>query len=197
MALALLGVVESALPAVARDVPVRRRSPRATIALDLPHAQVTIDYGRPALAGRLGFGGIAPWSQVWRLGDDESTRLQTDVPLRLGGVAIEPGAYALFLLPVEAGRFLLVINRAAERWGAFNYDPALDVGRVELRVGRLERQLERLSLAWEPTIDRGGRRGRLWLGWETWVLSTDFEAGESALPVEKSAEATVNAPAPS
>jgi hypothetical protein len=169
-------------------VPVRRRSPRSTITLELPRAQVSIDYGRPALAGRPGFGGVAPWNQVWRLGDDESTRLETDVPLRLGGVAIEPGAYALFLVPVDAGRFVLIINRAAGRWGAFNYDPALDVGRVELRVGRLERPLERLSLAWEPTADRGAREGRLWLGWESWVLATDFEAGESA-PAEAAAPA--------
>lgn len=160
-----------------RDLPVRRRSPRAEARLDLVGAAVAIDYGRPALRGRPGFGGLAPWNQVWRFGDDESTRLSSDVPLALGDLNLAAGSYALFLLPVEPERFLLIVNRAVGRWGAFNYDPAQDLGRLTLSAARLERPVEQLSLVWEPTEER---RGRLWIGWEGWVLSTDFVAGEAA-----------------
>jgi hypothetical protein len=175
--LVLFGFLAPAEGAEARELPVRRRSPRAEARLDLLGASVVVDYGRPALKGRPGFGGLAPWNEVWRFGDDESTRLVTDVPLTLGNLTLAPGSYALFLLPVEPGRFSLIVNRAVGRWGAFNYDPSQDVGRVSLRASPLERPLEQLSLAWEPTEER---RGRLWIGWEGWVLGTDFSAGEAA-----------------
>ena len=184
----------------AREVAVRRRSPRAVARLPLAAANVAIDYGQVALAGRPGFGGLAPWGEVWRFGDDEATRLETDVPLRLGSLRIEPGAYALFLVPQQSGAdaiapgdlsepagapaarvdesnatFELLIHSRADRWGAYQRDPALDVGRVRLRAARLERPLERLSIVWEST---GEDRGRLWIGWEDRVLWTDFEAAE-------------------
>lgn len=149
---------------------VVRRSPRAQTALALEGANIAVDFGRPALRGRVAFGVLVPWGVVWRAGDDEATVFSTDAPLRIGGLLLPPGRYALFVLP-EPARAALIFNREPDQWGAFNRDPALDVGAVELESSSIATALENFSLALEPV---GAREGRLWLGWEKTVWMTPF-----------------------
>jgi hypothetical protein len=155
-------------PLAGSEVPVIRRSPRAEVVLaaaGVPFAR--IDYGRPALKGRAIFGGLVPLGAIWRLGDDEATRLVTQVPLRLGEVALAAGEYALFAEP-SPDRWQLVINRVGRQWGAYNYDKRFDAGRATLAVQTTEKPIENFSIVFEPT--RSGE-GRLWFGWEKTVLS--------------------------
>lgn len=165
-ALVLTVVCALQLPAAA----VLRRSPRAQAALTLAGATVTVDYGRPALRGRVAFGALVPWGEVWRAGDDEATVLATDRPLRFGGLLLEPGRYALFVRPDVAGA-TLIFNREPDQWGAFNRNPALDVGAVPLVASSIATPIELFSLALEPVE---AEAGRLWLGWENSVWMAPF-----------------------
>ena len=149
---------------------VVRRSPRGRAAVALAEAHITVDYGRPALRGRIVFGGLIPWGAVWRTGDDEATVFSTDAPLRIGEVLLQPGRYALFLRP-EPGRATLIFNREPDQWGAFNRDPALDSGSVRLEFTPIATPIESFSVALEPV---GARDGRLCLGWENSVWMTPF-----------------------
>lgn len=154
------------LPAAA----VVRRSPRAQAALALAGATVSVDYGRPALRGRVVFGELVPWEEIWRAGDDEASVLATDRPLRFGGLLLEPGRYALFVRPDPAGS-TLIFNREPDQWGAFNRNPALDVGSVPLELSSIATPIELFSLALEPVE---AEAGRLWLGWGNTVWMAPF-----------------------
>jgi DUF2911 family protein len=157
---------------------VVRRSPRAQVTLQLAEATLSVDYGRPALRGRLAFGGLVPWGDVWRAGDDEATVFSTDAPLRVGDLLLPPGRYSLFVRP-EPGRATLIFNREPDQWGAFNRDPALDLGAVALEVTAIATPIELFSIALEPV---GARTGRLWLGWENSVWMTAFELASAEPP---------------
>lgn len=152
--------------------PVVRSAPRARAVAVLDGRRVSVDYGRPRRHGRPIFGALVPYGEVWRTGADEATRLETEADLLFaGGLFVPKGSYALFTLPgVEA--WLLILNRAAEQWGAFNYDPAQDLGRVSLRREPTARPIESFSVALQTT---GERSGVLWLGWDRTVLSIRFE----------------------
>ncbi len=170
---ALAGDALPAVPAVARSAPRDRAS--ATFGGRL----VEVDYGRPERRGRPIFGGLVPYGEVWRTGADEATRLRTEADLLFaGGLYAPKGTYSLFTLPGAQG-WLLILNRAAEQWGAFNYDPALDVGRAPLRRERIGSPIERFSIAVQST---GEHTGVLWLGWERIVLSIPFETLPEADP---------------
>jgi hypothetical protein len=161
-------VCRGVVPLAASEVPVARRSARAEAVLAPGGVAIArIDYGRPALNGRAIFGALVPWREIWRLGDDEATRLVTEVPLRLGGVTLVAGEYALFAEP-SPERWRLVINRVGRQWGAYNYDKKFDAGRTDLAVTTTEKPIENLSIVWEPTV---AGEGRLWFGWEKTVLS--------------------------
>jgi hypothetical protein len=122
-------------------------------------ANLWLDYSRPAMRGRPVWGTLVPWNQVWRLGANDATHFSTDRPLDIGGLALEPGTYTLFLLPSEAG-WSLIVSRATGI-GGLAYDPAHDVGRITLTVEPLENRVELL------TIDvTGGTEPRLVVAWD-------------------------------
>lgn len=160
-----------AVPARAAAPEVVRSAPREEASLVLAGQRIAVEYGRPTLRGRKIFGTLVPWGEVWRTGADEATRLSTAIALRFEGLVVEPGDYSLFTVPGVEG-WQLVINKVAHQWGAFNYDPRLDVGRAAMRRDRLSVPLERLSIALHAD---GASAGTLWIGWERTLVSVRFE----------------------
>ena len=150
---------------------VERAAPREEAVLTLAGKRIAVVYGRPALRGREMFGVRIPWGEIWRTGSDEATKLTTEIELRFPGFVVPPGEYALFTVPGEQA-WQLVVNRAAEQWGAFNHDPRLDLGRVTMRVDAVSPPLERLSIALHAD---GESAGTLWIGWERALASVHFE----------------------
>jgi hypothetical protein len=172
---------------VSAAVEVARRSPRADAVLELvapSPARLRVEYGAPALAGRRVFGELVPWDRIWRAGDDEATTLTTNVPLLLGTKALDPGSYALFVIPRPpdgAEPWLLVVNGVARQWGAFNHDPARDLARLPLEVEPIDRAVERLHYSWELATERAGR---LRITWERISASLPFEIAIETGPAE-------------
>ena len=59
-------------------------------------ANIAIEYGRPALKGRVPGKDIDPYEgKEWRTGADEQTTLVTDKPLKFGTLAVPAGRYGL------------------------------------------------------------------------------------------------------
>ena len=111
-------------------------SPRDTMKATVGSAMVMVDYGRPGKRGRVIWGGIVPWGEVWRLGANQATQLVTDKDLEIGGQNIPAGKYTLWMLPA-ADKTMLIVNKQVGQWGTV-YDAAQDLVRipVEKRAGR-------------------------------------------------------------
>ena len=71
-------------------------------------SRITIDYGQPHARGRAIFGGLVPYSEVWRLGANWATRLTLDFDVRFGELDVPRGEYTLFMLPREHDGELIV-----------------------------------------------------------------------------------------
>jgi hypothetical protein len=108
-------------------------------------ASVWVDYGRPAVRGRVIFGGIVPWGQVWRTGANAATQFSTDKDLVIGGTTLPAGKYTLWTLPTRDGA-TLIINGQTGQWGT-DYDAGRDVARVPLTVSSLPTPVERFTIA--------------------------------------------------
>jgi hypothetical protein len=93
---------------------------------------VTVEYGRPSVAGRKLYGALVPYGQVWRAGADEATTITFDKPVKIEGQALAAGRYALFLIPSE-GDWTVVFNKTADQWGAYKYDSKQDALRVTVK----------------------------------------------------------------
>ncbi len=144
----------------------QRASPHEQISAAVDGKKITIDYGRPYVKGRKMVGGIEPWGNPWRAGADEATKLTSEADLTIGNLKVPAGSYALFVLPVESGTWKLIVNKVSNQWGAFKYDPASDLGRVDLAVKTGGANTEQLTYSFEGLGP--GKKGALRLAWETW-----------------------------
>ncbi len=138
---------------------------------------VWVSYGRPYTkdpqtgAARKIWGGLVPWGQPWRAGANEASLLLNQHPMVVGNVTLQPGAYVIYLLPVENGPSKLAFSRVTGRWGD-PVDTTLDVARVDLTKGTLASPVAQFTIAIESGA---GNTGTLRFSWATTQFSVPFE----------------------
>jgi hypothetical protein len=118
------------LSRIAMMAPIPQLSRRDTIRTTIGGANFTITYSRPMKRGRVIFGEIVPWGEVWRTGANEATHFRTDKDLVIGGTAVPAGTYTLWTIPRPEG-WTLIINKQTGQWGTV-YDAAQDLARIEM-----------------------------------------------------------------
>src|SRR5919199_5677731 len=130
-----------------------------------------------------GPGALQPDGTIWRLGADFATILHTDADLDIGGLAVPKGEYALYV-DLDKGNWKLIVNkhvmdvrRGRPLWGIANRkgdttnDPATELGRVSLTMGKPATLVETLKIAFART---GESQGKLDIAWENVTASTPF-----------------------
>lgn len=148
---------------------------------------IEIHYGRPIKRGRDLFGppdfvpALNDGAPVWRAGANYSTTLNTEVPLVINGVEVEPGEYTVFIqLDRLEWIFILSSYRAQKKYdyynkkelfGAYGYRPERDVLRLEMKLEELPHSHDQLHWQFLNMTDRGGR---LAIFWDTKMASIPF-----------------------
>ncbi len=141
-------------------------SPRDTLRTSIAGASFTITYSRPTKRGRVVFGAMVPWGEVWRTGANEATHFHTDKDLVIGGAAVPAGSYTLWTIPTPE-EWTLIINKQTGQWGTI-YDPAQDLVRVGMHHEPLAATEEQFTLALEP-MEAGAVLRLKWDDREAWV----------------------------
>src|SRR5882724_2532583 len=109
-----------------------------------------IIYGRPQKNGRIIFGDLVPYGSVWRLGANEATEIEFFKDVKIGGKKITKGRYTLYALP-EAEKWIIILNKETNIWGAFKYDQKKDVLRTDVPVQKQADTAEAFSMIFEKT----------------------------------------------
>ena len=115
---------------------------------EIDGASVVVDYGVPRKRGRVIFGELVPFGEVWRTGANRATHLTTDTDLVIGGTEVPAGSYTLFTIP-EPDEWTLIINRATDINGT-SYDRTRDLARVPMTVRSLEETVEDFTIVVDP-----------------------------------------------
>ncbi|HVB03622.1 MAG TPA: DUF2911 domain-containing protein [Chitinophagaceae bacterium] len=105
-------------------------------------------YCRPQMKGRVIFGKLVPYGQVWRLGANESTEIDFFVPVTIAGQQIQPGRYTLYTIP-ETGKWTMILSHEIDTWGAFSYKQSDDILRTVIPVKTLSTPLEDFSIVFQ------------------------------------------------
>jgi hypothetical protein len=163
LAAASIAALAFAATAHAED---KRASPHADVTATLAGKKITVSYGRPYVKGRVIFGGLVPWGEVWRTGADEATTFTTEADLVIGGLKVPRGEYSLFTIPTDK-QWTLVLNKTAKQWGAFKYDAKQDLGRTPMTVATAAKPVEQLTIE----LVLAGKQLTLKLSWDKTVAS--------------------------
>lgn len=131
-------VATAQMPAQA---PAQRGETKAMIA----GKSVTVEYGRPVLAGR-DMLGLAKVGTPWRMGSGSPTSLKTDADLTFGTVALPKGSYVLTAVKNEKGDWTMI---------ATNPDSKAKVAEVPLMSSTIETPVEQFTIEVTGKRDSG------------------------------------------
>jgi hypothetical protein len=135
-------------------------SPTDSVQATVGGAALSVKYSRPAVRGRVIFGGVVPWNQVWRTGANAATIFTTSADLVMGGTTIPAGSYSLWTIPSTTG-WKLIVNTNTGQWGT-DYDAKYDQARLDMQVAALDTLVDRFTIS----VASQGESGALELAWE-------------------------------
>lgn len=107
-------------------------------------------YSRPQKSGRTIFGDLLEYGKIWRLGANEATELELFKNCKMGGSKIKKGRYTLYCIPY-ADKWIIIVNKDTDTWGAFKYDETKDVARVTVPVQKLTESIESFVMSFDKT----------------------------------------------
>ena len=122
---------------------------------------IAINYYSPAVRGRVIWGGLVPFDNVWVTGAHRATSIDFDKEVVIAGVAIPSGKYALFTIPGKE-EWTIIINKNWEQHLADDYDQKQDVVRVKVKPEIEEVNQERLRYVIESESDNAGEINIYW-----------------------------------
>lgn len=104
-------------------------SPRVTA--ESKHVKVA--YGQPSKRGRVIFGDLLPYGEVWRTGANEATEITFLKDGVFGGKPVKKGTYTLFTIPGEK-EWTVILNGQLNQFGAFEYEQHKGKNVLEVKV---------------------------------------------------------------
>jgi hypothetical protein len=126
---------------------------------------VTMEYGRPKVKGRIIWGDLVPYDKIWRSGANEATTFTIDKDITVEEKNLAAGTYGLFTIPGKE-EWTIIFNKVANQWGAMRYDEGQDALRVKVKPAAAE-HMEEMTFLIEGN--------KVVLRWEK--LSVPFEIG--------------------
>jgi hypothetical protein len=171
--------------AVSAQLRLPRPSQWASVTQTVGVTDITIEYSRPLVKGRVIWGDppkdsyakgeetlddqnkrpagmpIVPYGHVWRTGANEATKFVVTDDVMINGQKLAAGSYSLHTIPGK-DEWTIVFNGTANQWGSFNYDPAKDTLRVKAKPQMVQDNQEALSFYFDPVTDNAATANIRW-----------------------------------
>lgn len=128
-------------------------------------AKVTISFNSPTLKGRDLKTMIHP-GDLWRLGADIPTTIESDADLDFGGTRVPKGKHVLLARYVQPGEWTLVVS-SKDR---MHYEPSAKLAEAPMEVRQTGDPVEAMSI---QLTNKGGR-GVIEIAWGTQRLVASF-----------------------
>lgn len=138
-----------------------RPSPKASLSQTVGLTDVSITYNRPGVKGRVIWGELVPYNQVWRTGANEATIFSISDDVMVEGQKLPKGNYSLHTLPT-ATEWTIIFNKVANQWGSYNYNEAEDALRVKVKP-MASSHVERMQFTFDDVTDS---TANIVLAWE-------------------------------
>ncbi len=142
-------LLATAAAAVAQEAK-KPLSPPAKAEATIDGKNITINYSAPSKRDRAIMGALVPYGKVWRTGANAATTLTTTTNVMIGNLNVPAGSYTLFTIPDEK-EWTLIVNKQTGQWGT-NYDEKQDLGRVKMKVTRLDKPVEQFAIAVDKNV---------------------------------------------
>ena len=133
-------------------------------------AQIHIDYSAPSVRGRIIFGGLLAYGEVWQSGAHYATWIETNKDILINENLLKAGKYGFFTIPTK-DKWTIILNKNWNQHGKDDYNVDDDVLRFDVTPEISEQITEQLTYQVEKL---NNKEGIISLSWEKVSLSFPF-----------------------
>jgi len=137
-----------------------KRSIKSAVVGVIGGDSVKINYHSPGVRGRIIWGGLVPYDEVWVTGAHDATTFEINKSMVIGGKMVAAGKYALFTIPGK-NDWTVIINSKWNQHLATEYDEKEDIVRLKVKPLR-HSATERLQYFIEPGKAGSGKIAMAW-----------------------------------
>ena len=101
---------------LAAQIQVPQPSPFSKVEQVVGLTNVTLEYSRPGMRGRIIFGGLVPYGEKWRTGANSNTVISFDTKVSIDGKELAAGSYAIYTIPGEQ-EWEVIFYKDTSNWG--------------------------------------------------------------------------------
>jgi len=131
--------------------------------------QLTLNYYAPGVRGRVIWGGLVPFDQVWVTGAHSANKFEISSDIKINGQVIKAGIYGLFTIPGK-DKWTFILNTNYEQHLSDDYDQKDDVIRLDIKP-ILTEMTQRLTFELK---EKSRKEGELIFKWENLSFSVPF-----------------------
>lgn len=138
-------------------------SPFAQLEQEIGLSKIMVAYSRPAVKGRVVFGGLVPYGRIWRVGANESTKIIIDTEMSIMGNVLPKGTYALYAFP-EENEWQIAFHANTSHWGdgRKKYNPEEDVFRIPIQPQSIPYHQENFLITFDSITHNSAQLNLIW-----------------------------------
>ena len=145
-------------------------SPHKSAMAMIGDAHIHIDYSSPSVRGRMIYGGLLAYGEVWQSGAHNATWIETNKDIIINENLLKAGKYGFFTIP-NKDKWTIIFNKNWDQHGKDDYNEIDDVLRFDVTPEISEEITEQLIYQVEKLNDK---EGIISLSWEKVSVSFPF-----------------------
>lgn len=161
-AVALVGLFLSATGLSAQTLKVPAPSPMQTVKQNFALSDVTIEYSRPSVKGRVIFGDLVPYGKIWRTGANSATKITFGEDVSVDGKVVKAGTYALYTIPEKDAWSVMLYKDLALGGNVNDYKVEDEVVRIVAPASVCEKT-ETFTIGFD---EMGGSTMKITMAWD-------------------------------
>ncbi|WP_411895493.1 DUF2911 domain-containing protein [Winogradskyella sp. A2] len=165
-------------------------SPAAKIEQVVGLTDVTIDYSRPSMRGRVIFGNLVPYGKVWRTGANARTKVTFSDDVTVGDNELKAGTYAIFTIPQAESWDVVFYTDYAGGGAPSELDESKIAARITAKVYPIEMDIQSFTISFDDITNSSAVIGIMW---ERTYVGIEFKVPTDA-KVSASIEETMAGP---
>lgn len=130
----------------AQSLKVPAASPTQTLKQNFALSEISIEYSRPSVKGRVIFGDLVPYGKMWRTGANASTKITFGSDVTVEGQAVPAGTYALYTIPNADNWDILFYKDLTLDGSLDKYKAEDELTRIKVKTSALTSKVETFTI---------------------------------------------------
>ena len=159
-------------------------SPSGKVDQRIGLTDVSVEYSRPSIKGRVIFGDVVPFDAVWRTGANAATKITFSEDVTFGGAEVKKGSYALLTKPGKKTWSVMLYPHNSTNFGSY-----LESGVVPITISTEAVEMPKETVVETFMIGFDGlsnHAGTLFLMWERTFVPIEIKVN-----TDKTVEASI------